>query len=90
MTEILQTIFDFWVDVVLFFPRLIVWSAVEILTLALGVLPDLNIPDPSTLAGSFTGDLVWFLTLFEVPAGLGFVVSALVARFILRRVPLIG
>jgi hypothetical protein len=90
MGDMLQAIIDFWIDVVLFVPRLIFWAALEILELALLALPDLNIPDPASLSGSFTGDLVWFLTLFEVPAGLGFVVSALVARFILRRVPLIG
>lgn len=90
MGDMLQSIIDFWIDIVLFVPRLIFWAALEILELALLALPDLNIPDPASLSSSFTGDLVWFLTLFEVPAGLGFVVSALVARFILRRVPLIG
>ena len=36
------------------------------------------------------GNVVWLLNLFAVPEGLAMVMSALVLRFVLRRIPLIG
>lgn len=36
-------------------------------------------------------DSVWyFLNLFQVPTGISLMVSAIIARFIIRRIPLIG
>ncbi|UMO89587.1 DUF2523 domain-containing protein [Pectobacterium sp. PL64] len=36
-------------------------------------------------------DSVWyFLNLFQVPTGIAMMVSAIIARFIIRRIPLIG
>ncbi|MDY4334382.1 DUF2523 family protein [Pectobacterium brasiliense] len=36
-------------------------------------------------------DAVWyFLNLFQVPTGISLMVSAIIARFIIRRIPLIG
>jgi len=90
MADLFTAFVEFWIDVVLLVPRLIFWGALEILNAALSVLPEFSPVDPSTFATGFTGDLVWFLTMFEVPTGLGIVTSALIARFALRRVPLIG
>ena len=36
-------------------------------------------------------DSVWFwINLFQVPAGISMMVSAIIARFIIRRIPVIG
>ena len=90
MADLLESFLEFWVDVILLVPRMIYWAALEILNAALSVLPEFDPVDPASFSGAFTGDLVWFLTMFEVPAGLGIITSALVARFFLRRIPLIG
>lgn len=90
MSDLFQSFVEFWVDVVLVIPRLIFWSASEVFTAMLSVLPEFDPVDPSTFTSGFTGDLVWFLTMFEVPTGLTIITSALIARFFLRRVPLVG
>ena len=52
------------------------------------------IPVPSFLlnVGAFglSSDVLFFTTLFQVPFGLGIVVTAYIARFVLRRIPIIG
>lgn len=54
------------------------------------------IPLPSFLtdaSGAFAGipsSVLWFASSFELAFGVSVVLSALIARFILRRIPLIG
>lgn len=90
MGDIIQAVIDFWIEVVLLVPRIIFWAAFEVLELALDMLPAIDIVDPQTLSSGFTGDMVYFLTIMEFQYGLGAVTSALVARFLLRRIPVIG
>jgi hypothetical protein len=52
-------------------------------------LPDLSGQIQTTFQG-LPGDLVYFTTLFEVNYGLSVVFGALIARFALRRIPVIG
>lgn len=51
-------------------------------------------PDFMTQAGGFFGGIpttvVYFLQFFAVAEGLSFIATALVLRFIIRRIPLIG
>lgn len=89
MSDLFQAFLGALVDLVLLVPRVLFYGATKIVEAALLALPD-NFVDPMTFQSGFTGDLVFFLTMFEVPAGLSLVVSALVARFLLRRIPLIG
>lgn len=53
-----------------------------------------NIPVPDFLLNTsnfnLPSDLLFYTTLFQLPAGIAIVVSAYTARFILRRIPLIG
>ncbi|MBN8239269.1 hypothetical protein JF541_08950 [Marinobacter hydrocarbonoclasticus] len=90
MTELLQSVLDFWIDIILFVPRIIFWAALSLLETGLGMLPALDIIDPQSLASGFTGDMLYFLTIMEFDYGLGAISSALVARFLLRRIPFIG
>ena len=57
------------------------------------VLIDLIDVSPLPVAELFAQlpDSVWFwLNLFQVPAGISMMVSAIIARFIIRRIPVIG
>lgn len=36
------------------------------------------------------GNVMWALNMFAVPEGLAMLMTALIARFVLRRIPLIG
>jgi hypothetical protein len=90
MGSLFSSLFDFLIDVILFIPRILFWVATELLQLGLSILPDFSNQDPSTFLSGFTGDLLFFLTITEFPAGLAMVMTSLVARFILRRIPVIG
>lgn len=90
MADIFQAILDWFEFCILLLPRLLYWGATEILGVAMEHIPPLDIVDPATLTSGFTGDLVYFLTIFEFSYGMGAICSALLARFILRRIPLIG
>ena len=90
MAEIFQAVLDFWIDIVLFVPRIIFWAALEVLEIALDMLPAIEVVDPQTLTSGFTGDMLYFLTIMEFQYGLTAVTSAFVARFLLRRLPVIG
>lgn len=81
---------EFLIDVILFIPRILWWAATEILTLGLDALPAFATNDPSSYLGGFTGDLLFFLSMAQFPAGVSMIMSALVARFFLRRIPVIG
>lgn len=51
------------------------------------------LPDPSSLTGalgSLTAGMWWFLDLFAFSQGAALVVTAMVYRFLIRRIPLIG
>jgi Protein of unknown function (DUF2523) len=51
------------------------------------------LPSPSSLSSSFAGvtsGMWWFLDLFGFSQGASLVVAAMAARFLIRRIPLIG
>lgn len=51
------------------------------------------LPDPASLTGalgSLTAGMWWFLDLFAFSQGAALVVTAMVYRFLIRRIPLIG
>lgn len=53
-----------------------------------GILP--NATSVSTSLGSIPSGVWYFLDLFNVSAGIPIIFSAYVARFIIRRIPVIG
>ncbi|MOA27543.1 hypothetical protein D3C78_1484260 [compost metagenome] len=69
-----------------------IWSA--LLDGLASILEALPVPDFMAQAGGFFGNLpttvVYFLQFFAVAEGIGFILSALLLRFLLRRIPLIG
>jgi hypothetical protein len=90
MGDILQAILDAWLEIFLFLPRHIFSWSLSALEYAIDNLPVIDIVDPATLTSGFTGDLVYFLSIMEFDYGMGAVSTALMARFVLRRIPLIG
>lgn len=78
-------------ELLLWIPRQI-WES--ILAALAAVLEAIPVPDfISTAQGYFNGvggNVLWVLNLFAVPQGMAMVMSALILRFLVRRIPLIG
>lgn len=53
-------------------------------------IPDNLIPDLNSLFGYLPNSMWYFLNLIEFPLGVSLFISALLARFIIRRLPIIG
>jgi hypothetical protein len=84
-----------WLDWVFEELRLFfVWVFDSIMDGAATLFESLPAPDFLTNAGSLNAslgsDVLFYLTLFQAHYGLGIIVSAYLARFILRRIPIIG
>ena len=81
--------FTLLTDIFLWLPRFI-WSlTADLIEFFFGFLPTDPIPVQTALNG-VTGDVLYFLTIFQVPEGITMVFTALIARFFLRRIPVIG
>jgi len=77
------------VDVLLWLPRMIYSLLADSIAFFMGLLPNESIDLQGALNG-WSGDVLYFLTLFEIPFGVTLILTALGARFILRRIPVIG
>ncbi len=69
-----------------------VWMWNSVLSGAASVLEAIPVPDFMQNVGSHTlpSSVSWAASAFQLDVGLGIIVSAYVARFILRRIPIIG
>jgi len=78
-------------NVLLYIPRWI-WS--ELLTAFAAVISLIPVPEAVTAwssnIGSLSSSVIWFLSIFQFKLGLTLVMSAYVARWLLRRIPFIG
>ncbi|MBW0147501.1 DUF2523 family protein [Marinobacter arenosus] len=86
----IQKLIDALIDIVLFVPRLMFSLLVDAVELMLGWLPEIQIVDVQNVFNGLGGQLLYFLTVFEFGYGLTAIMTALIARFILRRIPFIG
>ncbi|WP_434050238.1 DUF2523 family protein [Marinobacter salarius] len=86
----LQKLLDALIDIVLFFPRLIFAGVVEMIEVMLTWLPEIEVMDLQSLFNNLGGQILYFLTVFEFGYGLTAIMTALLARFVLRRIPFIG
>lgn len=88
---ILSTLATWLLNLFTFFPKLI-WDGVLV---ALGALIS-SIPVPSWLSSAagyiqnIPPDVLYFLAPFDLPFGLSVVTSALLIRFLIRRIPFVG
>lgn len=53
-------------------------------------IPNDLIPDLNSLFNSIPSSLWYFLNLIEFPLGISLIISSLLARFVIRRLPIIG
>jgi len=91
MFDFLSPVIEWWWEAVTLLPRLI-WDGITSALAA--VIEDIPVPDfmadiPGLWAQVPAG-VWWGLNMFEVPAGLSMIAAALVLRFIIRRLPVIG
>ena len=84
-------VLDWALELVAWIPRELWASLLDALAGALEAIPA---PDFLSQAGSFFGgipeNIVYFFQFFAVADGLGFIISALLLRFLVRRIPVIG
>lgn len=90
MADLFQAFVEFWVDVILLVPRLIFYAALNLLEFVLNWLAGNFDVDPANYVNAIPADVLYFTTLFQLHNGLPLIVTALIARFILRRIPVIG
>ncbi|ADP98860.1 DUF2523 domain-containing protein [Marinobacter adhaerens] len=86
----IQKLLDALIDIVLWIPRQLFGLLVDAVELMLGWLPEIDIVDIQGIFDGIGGELLYFLTVFEFDYGLTAMMTALIARFILRRIPFIG
>ena len=69
-----------------------VWIWDSVLSGLAAVFEAIPVPDFMLNLDSYSipSGVAWAVEPFQVPLGLGIIVSAYVARFVLRRIPLIG
>lgn len=82
----------FWrliVDAILWLPRVIYSTFVDIVIYFMAFLPVDPLPVQESLNG-LSSNLLYFLDIIEFEYGLTVTFTALIARFILRRIPFIG
>lgn len=48
------------------------------------------IPDLNSLFGQLPENIWYFLNLFQIPMGISLLISAMISRFAIRRIPFIG
>ena len=86
----MQDFFDALVDIFLWLPRMIYSTIVDVIEFFLALLPDAPAQGWGDLFNSLPGELLYFSTIFQVPEGIAMIMTAYLARFILRRIPGIG
>lgn len=85
-----QDLIDAFIDFILWLPRQIFSLLVDLVELMMSWLPEIEIVDVQSIFDGLGGQLLYFLTVFEFDYGLTAIFTALIARFILRRIPFIG
>lgn len=82
---------DWVLELVEWIPKTI-WK--ELLDAFASAIEAIPVPDFMNQAGSFFGDIpgeiVYFFQFFAVAEGVAMILSALVLRFLIRRIPIIG
>ena len=86
----IQKLIDALIDIVLWVPRQLYGLLVDAVELMLGWIPEIDIVDLQSIFDGLGGQLLYFLTVFEFDYGMTAMMTALIACFILRRIPFIG
>lgn len=87
----LSSFSEWLLDALLYVPK---WVWQEMLGALAALIEAMPAPDFfATFAGNIggiAGSVVWFLDLFQFKAGVAMILSALLLRFLIRRIPIIG
>lgn len=87
----LQSFLAWLLDAMMYVPR---WLWQEVLSSLSALIAAIPVPQAFSLwissASSLANGVVWFLNLLQFKAGLVIILGALLARFVLRRIPFIG
>ena len=86
----MQKLIDALIDIVLWIPRHLYSLIVDAIQLMLGWIPEIDIVDLQGVFDGLGGDMLFWLTVMEFDYGLTAMMTALIARFILRRIPGVG
>lgn len=86
----IQKLIDALIDIVLWVPRQLFGLLVDAVELMLTWIPEIHIVDVQGIFNGLGGQLLYFLTVMEFDYGMTAMMTALIARFILRRIPFIG
>ncbi|ONF42347.1 hypothetical protein BTO32_16275 [Marinobacter lutaoensis] len=86
----IQKLIDALIDIVLWVPRQLFGLLVDAVELMLIWIPEIHIVDVQGIFNGLGGQLLYFLTVMEFDYGMTAMMTALIARFILRRIPFIG
>jgi hypothetical protein len=91
LNDWLNSFLQFFKDFALYVPKWVLQHILEALTTIINAIPvPVAFADFANASGQFTGPVVWWLTLLQVPYGIGVIFGAMLARFLLRRIPFIG
>jgi hypothetical protein len=82
--------FETFFDLLLALPRFIFSLIVDACIAIVDLLPEPDVADIQAVFDAIPNELVYFLDMFEFGYGLTAIFGALAARFILRRIPVIG
>lgn len=86
----IQKFIDALIDILLWAPRMMFSWLVDAIENMMGWLPEIQVVDVENIFNGLGGQMLYFLTMFEFSYGLTAVMTALIARFVLRRIPFIG
>jgi len=86
----IQKLLDSIIDIILWIPRKAFEWLVDAIEAMLTWIPEIQADDLQSAFNSVGGDILYFLTVMEFGYGLSAIMTALIARFILRRIPFIG
>lgn len=71
--------------------RWVFFKFMEAFGVILGAFPAPQfLTDFATYAAALTGEVWWFLNMFKITEGFSMVISALMLRFLIRRLPVVG
>lgn len=90
MGEWFSWLTDKILDIVLFVPRLIMSVLADAVEAGMEMIPTVDGLDMANALSGITGEVLYFMTLLELDFGLTVVFGALIARFVVRRIPVIG
>ncbi|MCC4284374.1 DUF2523 domain-containing protein [Marinobacter salarius] len=86
----IQKFIDALIDIILWAPRMLFSWLIDAVEHMMGWLPEIQVVDVESIFNGLGGQMLYFLTMFEFSYGLTAVMTALIARFVLRRIPFIG